>query len=597
VKRILFSGLFLFVLLPGLLLGAEVTADTTTSHPVVLWQRLAAQLQQAQQTGNPIKCMTPHLLAAEQARRTGGIDAHNGSESGAYPPAVVNPDGTQNDQALTASVREARAYLTALQQYRAESPIEIANTETYISPSGRFRLEFTRTGSHAVPSADLDGSGIPDYIERAAEYADESYVYLIETLGYRDFLVPGSPYLFRFLNIDAYGYTQSQGETTFIAVHNTFEGFPPNDNPGGSQLGALKVTIAHEMMHAIQYVYNRFYWANFNVSLDWLEMDATMIEELVYDEVNDYYNYIDGSTSVFGNPNGSTPLAYEHVTWSLFYAEEIGLDFWVDVWEEIAGRPSTAQMTGVMRTVMQDRGLDFNTEFTRNHSWHAASGTLHLDGFGFQEAAAYPTPRRTFHFAFADSVRTLPQQTRARAAQYVVINEVASLVGEIGMTVSFTGSAAGAALMVVYQNGEYDVWQQTASGEASGGGGLRITTTARWEEARQVRLIFANPTDADQDITYSLEARQLPEQLTVLPNYPNPFNTTTTISFALPEPGFVTVDVYTVTGQRAARLVHGELNRGFYDIPFNARGLASGVYLYVVKTPTRVESGKMMFVK
>ena len=122
---------------------------------------------------------------------------------------------------------------------------------------------------------------------------------------------------------------------------------------------------------------------------------------------------------------------------------------------------------------------------------------------GFQEAAAYPTPRRTFHFAFADSVRTLPQQTRARAAQYVVINEVSSLVGEIGMTVSFTGSAAGAALMVVYQNGEYDVWQQTASGEASGGGGLRITTTARWEEARQVRLIFANPTDADQDITYS----------------------------------------------------------------------------------------------
>jgi len=59
----------------------------------------------------------------------------------------------------------------------------------------------------------------------------------------------------------------------------------------------------------------------------------------------------------------------------------------------------------------------------------------------------------------------------------------------------------------------------------------------------------------------------------------------------------VTVDVYTVTGQRAARLVHGELNRGFYDIPFNARGLATGVYLYVVKTPTRVESGKMMFVK
>ena len=75
----------------------------------------------------------------------------------------------------------------------------------------------------------------------------------------------------------------------------------------------------------------------------------------------------------------------------------------------------------------------------------------------------------------------------------------------------------------------------------------------------------------------------IPETVTLRPNYPNPFNPTTTISYGLPEGMQVSLKVLNVAGQEVATLVDRRQERGIYHVPFNARKLPSGVYFTVLQ--------------
>ncbi|MEM1041120.1 MAG: LamG-like jellyroll fold domain-containing protein [Bacteroidota bacterium] len=66
---------------------------------------------------------------------------------------------------------------------------------------------------------------------------------------------------------------------------------------------------------------------------------------------------------------------------------------------------------------------------------------------------------------------------------------------------------------------------------------------------------------------------------TLYPATPNPFADRTTLAFALPEAGRVTVAVYDVLGRAVAVLADGERAAGRYEVALDGRGLPSGVYL------------------
>jgi len=261
-------------------------------------------------------------------------------------------------------------------------------TREVLSPSGKFRLQFDDSGTHAVPLTDIDANGIPDYVDRAGEYADESWRVMVDSLGYVDPLIPGTPYRIRFLNQGSYGYTQPSGASTFIVVHSTFTGFPQNDDPDGDQLGALKVTIAHELKHAIQYATSL--WRGETGAVPWAEMDATMMEEVVYPQVNDYVSYTN-SGSIFTNPGSSVPGAYSMASFSLFYHERVGPRFWVDVWDRIRLN-NFMTMRDAMGQVI---GPLYEEFFVANHLWHHASGSRAKPNYGFADRVKFPTTTST----------------------------------------------------------------------------------------------------------------------------------------------------------------------------------------------------------
>ena len=89
----------------------------------------------------------------------------------------------------------------------------------------------------------------------------------------------------------------------------------------------------------------------------------------------------------------------------------------------------------------------------------------------------------------------------------------------------------------------------------------------------------------------------LPANFALRQNYPNPFNPTTVIQFDLPGQDQVTLDVYNVMGQRVATLASGSFRAGSHEVIFDASGLASGVYLYHLRTPSFSKTQKMLLAK
>jgi len=67
-------------------------------------------------------------------------------------------------------------------------------------------------------------------------------------------------------------------------------------------------------------------------------------------------------------------------------------------------------------------------------------------------------------------------------------------------------------------------------------------------------------------------------------NYPNPFNATTWITYTLPVRSKVQIDIYTVTGQRIARLLNRTQQAGIHKIEWQPVDLSSGVYIYHIQT-------------
>lgn len=81
----------------------------------------------------------------------------------------------------------------------------------------------------------------------------------------------------------------------------------------------------------------------------------------------------------------------------------------------------------------------------------------------------------------------------------------------------------------------------------------------------------------------ALNSSETPVVFNLLQNFPNPFNPSTSIKFALPVEGFVTLRLYDLTGKEIARLINNNhYSIGIFSYRLDASGynLASGVYLY-----------------
>jgi pectate lyase len=90
----------------------------------------------------------------------------------------------------------------------------------------------------------------------------------------------------------------------------------------------------------------------------------------------------------------------------------------------------------------------------------------------------------------------------------------------------------------------------------------------------------------------------LPTVYALEQNYPNPFNPSTTIEFSLPEDvSSVKLSIYSILGEKVAELVNTSLVAGKYQYQWNAQNVATGMYIYELRTDKFSSTKKMILLK
>lgn len=304
----------------------------------------------------------------------------------------------------------------------ASVPSRYSLSDSFVSPTGRFLIHYTKTGSDAVyqSTIDSDGDGVPNYVESVATICDSVYDYIITTLGYpappSDGFYPSGGtaaydiYL-RQLSAGFFGLAfpdslnfdlgDIQKATSFIELDNDYQSISRYRN---RPLDAVRVTVAHEFFHAVQFgidISEAVDVQNGPLRRHWMEATAVWMEEEIYDEVNDHYTYLD---TFYINPrvslqrfNSSTDLhPYSAVVFPLFLAEKYGRDIIREIWLRcktlgLGGNAYTAisqaigEVTGGAET--------FATAMTEFSVWNYFTGPYAQfapAGIGFEEGANFP---------------------------------------------------------------------------------------------------------------------------------------------------------------------------------------------------------------
>jgi hypothetical protein len=89
----------------------------------------------------------------------------------------------------------------------------------------------------------------------------------------------------------------------------------------------------------------------------------------------------------------------------------------------------------------------------------------------------------------------------------------------------------------------------------------------------------------------------IPNQYTLYPNYPNPFNSTTQITYSIPTMSQVSLIVFNPLGQEVTTLTEGMQSAGIHAVSFDGLRLASGAYFYRLQAGEFVQTGKMVLMK
>ena len=266
-----------------------------------------------------------------------------------------------------------------------------------LSPSGRFRVHYDTQGVNAVSPTDDDANNIPDYIDLTMAVLDSIWVLEIEQLGYNpppsdNGLGGGDEYDAYVVELNGiyygFAYPQTAGAITthsYLEIDNDFT------DPGYKQtrgLDALRVTIAHEFHHAIQFGY----YAKFDGSW-WQESTATWMEEVAYPHIDDYLQYLTYFLSepqrAFNSGVYRSLHTYGSAIFSYFLDQRYGRALNRQIWEEV-GRRKSVHLDHFDRVLRQVEPGGLGVAVGEFAVWNYFTNNRHRDQF-YAEGDKYPT--------------------------------------------------------------------------------------------------------------------------------------------------------------------------------------------------------------
>jgi hypothetical protein len=349
------------------------------------------------------------------------------------------------------------------------------------------------TGGDAPAATDTTpANGIPDYVDQALVIAENVWSTEVGTMGYRAplsdvtstnhgpdgkldiYLTNLGPQLYGYCTTDDPGLATPGTFTAsaYCVVDNNFtEPVFQNHTP----IQNLKVTLAHEFFHAVQFAYD--------IGEDtWLmEGTATWMEDQVYDSINDNRQYLQNSQLKYPwiplDHSANCCFQYGSWIWFRFLSETIGPGVIQQIWNRADAAPGGPDdySTQAISHVLAAHGTTFRKKFASFAVWNKISRQRYSEG----KAGRYPTPVGSGSFALGarnTSTGWLAVRLKHMSSIYVTFKPGRSDGPRAHLTVQFDGPRYGfgpeGRLMVFSRSGAVTVKSYKLS--RSGDGSLRV---------------------------------------------------------------------------------------------------------------------------
>ena len=487
-----------------------------------------------------------------------------------------------------------------------------------------FRFHYSTSGPHAVDTKDIDNNLRPDYVEEVIKVFDYVADKLHNEMGYTR--PPSDGYYsstrdkggsnhydiyIRSIPSKYYGYVQpeeySQGNgdnerselrneknafTSYMAIRNNYKKFSL------SELENIKVTAAHEYFHAIQFGYDG--WEK-----PWLlEASAIWMEEEIYDEINDCYQYM---KDWFKYPHKSLDESGFHWYGSFIFFEYIeqhmGGSDTIRKIMEASVQSNSKEKDGSHLAINQALKLN-------NHSFQKALNGMSVanqimssfesKNYSYEEAESYPVDGPSisdiinFQFGRKDTINS-SKLSRFGSEYFQVISNDPVLINLTNKSGSLPDLQLNAILKK--NDNSYSI----------------ISSPSINIDPSELKSIFLSIVSQDTiggnwDYQLSVENGESgtninsPIEFVLNRPYPNPFNGSIKFSLYVIKDSKITIDLIGINGRRIIRLFSGELSSGNHNynwrgIDQNGNQVSSGVYYIKVSGEKTGEWKPITFLK
>ena len=475
--------------------------------------------------------------------------------------------------------------------------------------------------------------GIPDYINYLGDIFEYVWDYEVELLNFNEPLTDNGRggddrldvYLTN-LGSGVYGYTVPDPDSDYyqmpgyIEIDNDFAG----TQYGGSLvtvLQAARVTAAHEFFHAVQYGYDEteFDYDNINDPNSykpwWLEATAVWMEDVVYDDVNDYLSYL---PFFFGFPHmGLATFSYVYgprayhpygaCVWPIYlsekYPESIENSIIKQIWEGCATVPGY-NLPEVTDSILRGKSSSFEKSFLEFAVWNTKVGEYADPDSSYDEGELFPFPDTSVGVGTLSSIPLefggigIPPEHIG--ANYIVIS---TTYDSGGVRIDFDGedlADAGWHVAVVGHRQGYSPWRDIDVDPLTGSGlGEWRGWNLYWDVTLVITVAGLTPYYDSYDYNGtvwfdpSLVGETTGPEFKLVSAYPSPFviadqTPEVTIIYSLDlrySAGDVSIWVFDLSGNRVREIENirtdiGDQNNATWDGKNDdGESVASGIYI------------------
>ena len=483
--------------------------------------------------------------------------------------------------------------------------------------TGIFKIHYTMKGNHAVDSTDSDSDGIPDMVELMAATAEETYAVEIGEHGYtrppsdRWYSDNGGSDAYDIYILDLgdllYGFTQFEylanlsgnnefseakeeyAATSYIVMNSNYSSFLCEED------ACVQVTFAHEFFHAIQFGYDA--WDR----IWFLESTAVWMEDEVYNDINDNYYFLELWMKQPHVALDYSRAPHWYGSWIFFryLSEHLGGPATIrKMFEQSVENVTKDESDNTIYTidqVLRRRGSSFrealNQMAVANHlltSDSNAGDYRYKEGDDYREYGIEPRLDRTVTLNGAGAiVEYTGNELMHNATHYIGFTLPESAI-EMNFE-SFNESLryningipeSGISFSVYRSRGRTIIPIPTGTD--------MFTVAIVTDTVKNVKYHYRLTLDTDVII---------PTAITLSPNFPNPFNVTTTIRFFLPTWEEVALSVVDLKGREVKSVKLGEVQAGYNEVTLEARDLPSGPYIIKLDGETETVARKVMLIK